>query len=46
LAPLLRLGFRGKNGLLTVFSKAIPETNRVLGMALPFLFLEVPGNLI
>jgi hypothetical protein len=30
------LRFRGKNGLLAVFSKAIPKTNRVLGMALFF----------
>jgi oxygen-independent coproporphyrinogen-3 oxidase len=27
------LRFRGKSGLLAAFSKAIPETNRVLGMA-------------
>jgi LEA14-like dessication related protein len=28
------LGFRGKSGLMAAFSKAVPETNRVLGMAL------------
>jgi hypothetical protein len=35
------LRFRGKNGLLTLFSKAFPETNRVLGKALsyPRLFM-------
>jgi hypothetical protein len=27
------LRFRGKSGPLAAFSKAIPETNRVLGMA-------------
>jgi hypothetical protein len=27
------LRFRGKSGLLTAFSKAIPKTNRVLGIA-------------
>ncbi|MDR2375231.1 MAG: hypothetical protein LBD96_02215, partial [Treponema sp.] len=27
------LRFRGKSGLLAAFSKAIPKTNRVLGMA-------------
>jgi hypothetical protein len=31
------LRFRGKSGLLAAFSKAIPKTNRVLGIALLFL---------
>jgi hypothetical protein len=32
------LRFRGKSGLLTAFSKAIPKTDRVLGMVLIFTF--------
>jgi tetratricopeptide (TPR) repeat protein len=38
---LLRLSqnFRGKSGLLAAFSKAIPKTNRVFGMALFLLVL-------
>jgi hypothetical protein len=40
------LRFGGKSGLLAAFSKAIPKTNRVLGIALysSYLVIDKSGN--